>query len=78
MKLIMVRCTSLHDTDDDEPRIGVTNAPGPSEAEDMCRTAYSAKGYTAFQTADVIEGHFAGLLRVLGFTGQQPAFSWKP
>jgi hypothetical protein len=77
MNLITVRCTRLTDTDDDEPRLGVTIAPDALEAEEVCRAAYSGEGYTGFQTADVIEGHFPGPSRLLGFTGQRPVFSWK-
>ena len=70
MKLITVRCARPHDAADNEPRIAVTIAPDPSEAEDVCRTAYGGEGYTLFYTDDVIEGHFAGPPRVLGYIGR--------
>ena len=78
MKLVTVNCFHPQHADDDEPRLGVTIADSPAEAEQLCRREYAGDGYTRFEAKDSIEGEFAGPARVIGYGGQRPAFSWKP
>jgi hypothetical protein len=77
MKLITVNCSRSRAEADDEPRVGVAIANDPSEAEQLCRREYEGEGYSRFEAKDIIEGEFAGPARVLGYTGQNPSFSWR-
>lgn len=56
----------------------MTIAADPSEAEQLCLREYEAEGYVRFEVKDIIEGEFAGPARVLGYTGQNPSFTWRP
>ena len=76
MKLITVNCWRPDDDDDVDPRSAVTIAATITEAENICRDAYSSEGFNRFEGHVVTEGQFAGPARVLGYTGQGP-WSWK-
>jgi hypothetical protein len=78
MKLVTVNCSRAQGETDDEPRVGVTIANDRSEAEQLCRCEYETEGYIRFEVKDIIEGEFAGPARVLGYTGQNPLFQWRP
>jgi hypothetical protein len=77
LNLITVQCNRSGDSDDDEARTGVVIARGQEEAEKLCKALYAKDGFDRFKAHTVVEGTFPGPARVLGYTGQNGAFSWS-
>jgi hypothetical protein len=77
MNLIVVECSRLTDGKGDEPRLGVVIADDSLQAEELCKAIYASDGFSQFVAKTVVEGLFAGPARVLGYTDQNGAFSWK-
>jgi hypothetical protein len=78
MKMLTVHCFRQYHDEDDEPRVAITIATDEIEAQAICRNAYRDEGFTTFKAAALVQESFAGPARLIGFTGQRPAFSWLP
>jgi hypothetical protein len=74
MNLITVECSRSSEPEGNEPRVGVSIASSPEEAEGLFRAAPDLDGYAVFTVAGVVEGNFPGPARVLGYTGRETVF----
>jgi hypothetical protein len=76
--LVVVRCMRPDDNDEDGARECFTIASTKTEAETLCRSAYSGEGYTRYQAGETIEGEgkWNGPPYVIGYAGQGN-WTWK-
>ena len=51
--------------------------PGSGRGGEAVQAKYAMDGFDRFKAHTVVEGSFPGPARVLGYTGQNAAFSWE-